>query len=210
MADFFSKIMQAPRGKDARMNSSTMRKRGVQVHSKLVHPNQLARGAGGGMAPPKRGRVEAEGVLEKQRRLRAAKAAAAIDPLNPNPEDDDLPPNKRRGHVGGTAPPVAAGGGSGKGYMSPGDVLRHNAAMKAAGAASAASSTGGQRTKASAPVSRTAAPDATGYGYSQLHAARRQQPSYDPETTSRYMSMGASAYNLVGVDLPNQPMTEPP
>ena len=100
--------------------------------------------------------MEAEGVLEKQRRLRAAKAAAAIDPLNPNPEDDDLPPNKRRGHVGGTAPPVAAGGGSGKGYMSPGDVLRHNAAMKAAGAASAASSTGGQRTKASAPVSRTA------------------------------------------------------
>lgn len=103
-------------------------------------------------------------MLDKQRRLRAAKAAAAaavIDPLNPNPEEDDLPPNKRRGHIGmgGAATPAAAtaGGGSGKGYMSPGDVLRHNAAMKAAGAAvGATGTTAVQRPKARAPVSRTA------------------------------------------------------
>jgi hypothetical protein len=62
-----------------------------------------------------------------------------VDPLNPNPEEDDLPVHKRsaqaRRAAGAAAGGVGGGGAAptGKAYMSPGDVLRHNAALAAAG-----------------------------------------------------------------------------
>lgn len=43
MSDFFKKILQAPKGNRARMQSSMMRKRGVQLHQKLIDPNERGR-----------------------------------------------------------------------------------------------------------------------------------------------------------------------
>jgi hypothetical protein len=59
MADFFGNLMQAPRANQARMQSTMMRKRGVHVPEKLVHPSERKK------EPEKRVRSSGRGVHDK-------------------------------------------------------------------------------------------------------------------------------------------------